>query len=396
MGWNIIRQIYRFHDVWVLTEAHDRESIEQGVAEEDMGNIHFSYFSLYSWLRPLLRIQGGHQLYYQIWQIRAYFAARKLHKKTNFDLFHHVTYANDWGASYIGALLPVPYVRGPGGGAHRTPKGLESEYSFRGRLWETARGIGQWVLRHDPFLVRGQNRARAILLCNRESLEHARERWESKIHAFPVAGISDKDLLVSTPSNILGEKFSVISAGSLIKVKGFGLAIKAFNQFAKRFPKSELTIVGSGPEELRLRKLVNDLGLGKQVHFFKWMPRQQLLSYMARHHAFLYPGIRDGGATVVVEAMAVGLPVICLDTGGPGMHVTYDSGIKIAPSSESATVDELSGALERLCENPELCSRMGVAARERAISEYHWDRLGEWLMTIYQEAVLVKDNAQVR
>ena len=86
-----------------------------------------------------------------------------------FDAFHHVTYANDWMASYIGALLPVPYIRGPGGGAHRTPKGFEEEYQLGGRVWEKVRVAGQWIFRHDPAFLIGQNRASAILVCHDES-----------------------------------------------------------------------------------------------------------------------------------------------------------------------------------------------------------------------------------
>src|SRR5260370_28570115 len=74
-------------------------------------------------------IQGGIQIYAYVWQVKAYFVARRLHRRFPFDIFHHITYANDWMASFIGALLPVPYVRGPGGGAHRTPRELLQEYT---------------------------------------------------------------------------------------------------------------------------------------------------------------------------------------------------------------------------------------------------------------------------
>ena len=167
LGWNMLQQIARFNEVWALTQAQDRASIEQAVADESITNISFHYVALPRWLQPMLRIQGAHQLYYYLWQIKAYFAARSLHRRFTFQLFHHLTYANDWMASFIGAFLPVPYVRGPGGGAHRTPRGFETEYSLLGRLWEKARAPGQWMFRRDPVYRLGQKRAKAILLCNR-------------------------------------------------------------------------------------------------------------------------------------------------------------------------------------------------------------------------------------
>ena len=170
LGWNLLKQITRHHEVWSLTNTEDRASIEQALKEEQNPNLKFSYVGLPRWLHPLLKVQGGHQFYYFLWQIRAYFESRRLHRQQSFELFHHITYANDWMASYIGALLPVPYVRGPGGGAHKTPRGLASEYRVGGRLWEWVRTCGQWLSRHDPVFLRGQSRASALLLCTHESL----------------------------------------------------------------------------------------------------------------------------------------------------------------------------------------------------------------------------------
>ena len=170
LGWNLIQQIAQTHEVWALTQAVDRPNIEQGLSDHPVEGLHFHYVGLPQWLGPLLKFQGGHQLYYYLWQIKAYLSARKLHQKLGFDLFHHITYANDWMVSFIGALLPIPYVRGPGGGAHRTPKGLEHEYPLGGRLWEKVRTVGQWLFRHDPLFIMGQSRAGAILVCNRDSV----------------------------------------------------------------------------------------------------------------------------------------------------------------------------------------------------------------------------------
>jgi len=186
LGWNLLLQIARYHEVWALTQTADRSSLEQGLAEHSISNIHFRYVDLPSWLSPLLRFPGGHQFYYHLWQLRAYFVAKKLHKEQRFELFHHITYANDWLASFIGAFLPVPYIRGPGGGAQQSPKGFEGEYTFKGRMWERGRALGQWVFRRDPFFIRGRNRASAILLCNKESISGVPAACSHKTHLFKI------------------------------------------------------------------------------------------------------------------------------------------------------------------------------------------------------------------
>ena len=84
-----------------------------------------------------------------------------------------------------------------------------------------------------------------------------------------------------------------------------------------------------------------------------------------------------------IEGRAAGKPVVCLDIGGPGMHVTDECGIKITPKSPEETVRELAEALERLYLDKELRLRLGKAAQKRAKEMYHWDQLGERLTGIY-------------
>ena len=392
LGWNILNQIARYHDVWALTQEADRANVEQSPVGSFSSNIHFEYVSLPSFLNPLLRIQGGHQIYYYFWQLKASFVAKKLNKERGFDLFHHVTYGNDWMASFIGARVPIPYVRGPGGGAHRTPRSLQTEYPLGGRIWEKVRSIGQWLFRHDPFFIIGHNRASAILLCNRDAVDSLARKWTHKAHLFPVSGVSTDDLSSLAEVRPTNDKFNVVSAGSLIRVKGFGLTIKSFKEFSDSHPDSQLTIYGSGPEEPRLRELVQQAQLQDKVELAGAVPRDVLLNQIASCDVFLFPSLRDGGGTVVIEAMSVGTPVVCLDIGGPGMHITNDCGIKVAPSSPEETIHGLAEALERLYLDREMGCRMGHAARERAAQVYHWDKLGDRLNEIYQATLDARSN----
>jgi glycosyltransferase involved in cell wall biosynthesis len=189
--------------------------------------------------------------------------------------------------------------------------------------------------------------------------------------------------LPTTEKSRTGE-FNVLAAGSLIRVKGFGLAVKAFKLFADKHPDSKLTIAGEGPEERRIRRLIHRSHLENVVQMVGAVPRRDLLSMMASSDALLFPSLRDGGGTVVIEAMSVAKPVICVDIGGPGLHITEDCGIKIAPTSSQETAQNLADALERLYLDEGLRTRLGEAGRQRVRELYHWDRLGERLMEIYQ------------
>jgi glycosyltransferase involved in cell wall biosynthesis len=400
LGWSLVRQLARFHDVWALTATSNRAGIEAELQRQPVSNLRFHYVDLRGWARPLLRFPGGLQLYAYIWQLRVYFAARKLHRELNFDAFHHVTFANDWMASFIGALLPVPFLRGPCGGAHRTPDEFLREFSFGALFWERFRSFGQWVLRHDPFFVLGQRRAAAILVCNREAAEAIPVPLRHKVKMFPVNGISPEDLRILGGETGQTERgvepiparktspptsFEVLYAGKLLGLKGISLAVRAFALFAERHSDARFSIVGDGPERARLEFLIQRLKVGYCVDVNRWMPRAEVLSLMRDCDVFLFPSLRDGGGAVVVEAMAAGKPVVCMDIAGPGMHITEECGIKIPARSPHETVQLMALALERLYQDRELCCRMGQAARSRADHVYAWDRLGERLQKIYEE-----------
>jgi glycosyltransferase involved in cell wall biosynthesis len=417
LGWSMVKQLARFHDVWVLTATSNRVGIEAEKEQRPVPYITFCYVDLPAFARPLLRFPGGVQLYAYFWQVRAYFAARKLHQQVKFDVFHHVTFANDWMASYVGALLPVPYLRGPGGGSHRTPPAFLREYTFSARMWERFRVFGQWVLRHDPIFMIGQRRAKALLLCNREAAEAVPKRFKNKVQLFPVNGFSDEDLRIISagttsgaaqgsqagvePPGVRTEQaqagsaeaasvrrgLEVLSAGKLLGLKAFPLAIRAFARFAEHHADARFTIVGEGPERPRLEQLIRELGMEKQVRLTRWAPRHELLAMMRQCDVFLFPSLRDGGGAVVVEAMAAGRPVICMDLAGPGLHITPECGIKVTARSPREAIELMAQALETLHKDEELRLKMGHGGRLRAEQNYSWAHLGERLLKIYQEAL---------
>jgi glycosyltransferase involved in cell wall biosynthesis len=386
MAWNVIRRLGRACDIWVITCDENRSAIEERLRKEPVPGVEFHFVGLPRWMNPLLGSMGSLHIYAYLWQWAAYFAARRLHRQIRFDLAHHLTYTNDWMASVIGALLPVPYIRGPGGGAHRVPRPFLRQFSFRARFAEHCRSFGQWVFRHDPFFLLGQSRAKIIFACNHEAEQGVARRWRHKVRLLSVNGISADELAPPYPY-VRGEKFRVLSAGRLIPLKGFDLALRAFKVFAEKCPSAEFTIVGDGPELTVLQKLIRDLGLEGRVYIEKWMPRGQLLAAMRDCAVFVFLSLRDGGGLVVIEAMAGGRPVVCLGLGGPGLHVVEGSGIKIPAHSPEQVIAETAVALELLVKDNDLCERLGRGARQRAAEVYDWDHLAERLLKIYEEVL---------
>jgi glycosyltransferase involved in cell wall biosynthesis len=246
--------------------------------------------------------------------------------------------------------------------------------------------------------VRSQRRAGVILLCNREAADAVPKFLRNKVQLFPVNGISADDLQIiggegasaeATPSPQVstGRSFDVLYAGKLLGLKGVALGIRGFALFAQRHSDVRFSLVGDGPERPRLEGLIRELGVENCVFLKKWMPRSELLVVMRASDLFLFPSLRDGGGAVVVEAMAAGKPIVCMDLAGPGLHVTENCGIKITPETPDQTAMGIADALERLYQDRDLLARMGKAARRRVEEAYVLDKLGERLLGIYENVL---------
>lgn len=386
LGWNVVRQLCRFHDVTVLTRAYNKQALENGLRERGL-EATCLYVTLPRALAPLLRHYLGFSLYYLFWQLKSFVLARRLARERPFDVFHQVTFANDWMPSFIGAYLRMPFIWGPLGGAHRTPAALLPELGPRFRRKELVREALKDLWRATPFRRRGLERAAAILVCNRET-ETALSAVRPKLRFFPVNGIDAEELPPAPQTGEATERgFRVLFAGRLDPIKGLKLGVRAFAKFCRTGPDATFEIVGSGEAEAEVRELIRRLGADDRIRLVPWMARDELMRRLRSSDVLLFPSFRDGGGAVVVEAMACAKPVICLDTGGPAFHVREPWGIKVPPADPESVVDGLAAALARLAGDRALRESLGRAGRERVLSYYLWDKLGDRLAAIYGEVL---------
>jgi glycosyltransferase involved in cell wall biosynthesis len=107
----------------------------------------------------------------------------------------------------------------------------------------------------------------------------------------------------------------VLSAGRLAKVKDFPTLIRAFARLRSQRP-ARLLVLGKGPEQPRLERLVRELGVGADVRFAGWI--DNVHSYLRHASLFALSSTREGFCNVLLEALASGCPVVVTDCpGGP-------------------------------------------------------------------------------
>ena len=390
VGWQWVHQIARFHETWVITRANNRLLIEEGLKKEPNKNLHFVYIDLPAWASFWKKGNRGVHLYYQIWQILSGLQGRKLHREIAFDIVQHVTFVNDWIGSGA-SLVPVSFVWGPIGSHPFVSIKYKDFIGSREYITGLARLLLRLSARYrDPLYRRCVSKSERILVANRECIKRLPAAARNKALIWAQNSASLNDLAIPKKHDL---PLNVISVGRLVGFKGFRLAIKAFASHLQLYPESRLTILGDGKQRHELEQLACALGIERSITFAGQVARSAVLSAMNSGKVFLFPSF-EGAGMVVIEAMAKGLPVVCLDFGGPGEYVTENCGIKVPLSEPVEVIKGLSNALSKLASNKELYERLSVGAIERVKENYLWDRVGDKLNSIYQEIFkATKDKA---
>jgi glycosyltransferase involved in cell wall biosynthesis len=325
-------------DTCIITRANNAEAIAQGLSEAgDRNRPAFVYVDLPNWARFWKRGKRGTRAYYLLWQIAALVTARRLRRERDFTVVWHLTLANLW----MGSLAPLAggrFVLGPVGGGVSPPLVLLPTLGTRGIAYESVRAVARTVARYlNPLARLAWGRAELVLAQNPESRDWIPRRYQHKTVVFQNALVPGS----STPRRPRdGGRPTLLFAGRLLPWKGGFLALRAL----KLLPEWQLIICGTGPDETRLRRLAKRWGLLHRTEFRGWVPRRELARAMREEaDVFLFPSLHDDSPLVVAEATAAGLPVVCLDRGGPpllgGHPVTIGSPRRTAEALASAVLE---------------------------------------------------------
>ena len=343
VGWTWARMLTGFAEVWVVTLPMDADRAD---FERRLGTGSGARPDAFRRGRrarlaapiPVLRDPGRfHRLKYVAWQFAALRVARRLHRKRSFDVAWHVTWANAWLGS-TAALLGVPFVFGPVGGGVEPPWRLARFLGLRGLLSEIQRTTVRWLARRiNPLALISWRRAALILVQNPETMQWLPRRYRDKYVLFPNAILEQAPL--PRPDRPPGGR-TALYAGRLIPLKGVPLALEAI----AILPSWRLVILGDGPEEGRLRREAQRLRIADRVEFRGMQTRDEVMRVMREEaDVLVFPSFHDEGSFAVVEAVASGLPVVCLDRGGPPTL----GGVAVPIGSPRQTVRRMAAAIAR-------------------------------------------------
>jgi glycosyltransferase involved in cell wall biosynthesis len=180
----------------------------------------------------------------------------------------------------------------------------------------------------------------------------------------------------------LRERGPVIGALTLLRPgKGLETLLAAAPSLLERHPDAQLAIVGEGPDLEALREQARALGVAGAVHFLG--PTSDPIGALRGMQVFVHPSWAEAFPYVILEAMALGLPIVASDVGGIGEAIVQgESGLLTPPRSEQA----LARALIELLSDRDRAARLGQGALERA-TRFTREAMIERLSSVYAEVL---------
>jgi glycosyltransferase involved in cell wall biosynthesis len=233
----------------------------------------------------------------------------------------------------------------------------------------------------QPRVRRSLKAARAIYVSNQTTLNFLPASCHERCMIVPPNALREQPATppVRPPRN--GAPLNLLFVGNCVATRSIPLLLEAL----ERVPTLpwRLFVVGKGPALDDWKKVATAKGMGEKVTFTGSVPRGELTKYYTQADVFAFPALRDSGGSGLLEAMSLGLPVVCCDWGGPAEMVDESSGIKISVRTPEETIRGFATAFERLHAEPSWREALGLAAFERVKQTFSWDHKREVLESTY-------------
>ena len=384
VGWRWAKGLAERGNLQVLTRESNRAAIERAITalppDDPLKSVTFHYHDLSKpWLWAKRR--GLPTLaYYALWQ---WSVARRFGAIADeSDVVHHLTFCTLLCPGFW-RLKRAAFVLGPVGAPQVNPHYFPL---FGDRAWiQKLRG---WILVRFlglPWLRRLLQSAAAVVPANSET------RYFLIAHGIPA-----REVILDTgapevpePTRHEGKVGAIrlMYAGQLERRKGVELALRALARATVYGGcDGHLDIFGQGPDRKRLAALAAELGIADRVSFHGAVPQAELMRNFQQADAFLFTSVRDTSGGVNLEAMAHGLPVICIAHQGVG-DITDESCAERVPAGPiEETIGKIAQAIIRLANDPARRAAMGEAAAKRAREKFSWDEKFDRMCGHYREA----------
>jgi glycosyltransferase involved in cell wall biosynthesis len=301
-----------------------------------------------------------------------------------YDIVHRVTPLSPTLPSTMAARCAgagVPFVVGPLNGGVPWPRWFDRERRLEKEWLSYVRGVHRLAPGHRGML----RHASALVVGSSDVLRQIPHQYRRKCVYIPENGVD----MANFPGPNVRERsgpLHIVFAGRLVPYKGADMLIEAAAPFVQA-GSVMVSVIGDGPERPRLERMVAELKLQEGVRLFGWVNQSDVATRMADADLFVFPSIREFGGAVVLEAMAMGVPPVVVDYGGPGDLVTLDVGFKVPVGPREEIVTSVRGVIDRVLKDRSVLKEMGQRGRDRIQRLFTWEAKAAQTRRIYESVL---------
>ncbi len=225
------------------------------------------------------------------------------------------------------------------------------------------------------------------------------ERWKTKLMELGCReekivvqhmGVDCSKFAYRERKLVKGEPVVIVTTARLVEKKGVEYGIRAVANVSKKYPHICYRIIGDGPLRDPLLGLVHTLNAQEHIQILGWKNEDEVRELLDQAHLLLAPSVtalsgdQEGIPVVLMEAMAMGLPVVSTQHSGIPELVENDVAGLLVPERD---VEALTAALEQLIAQPEGWSEMGFAGRKYVEQEFDNTTQNDRLTTLYERCI---------
>ena len=402
VGWNIVSRLGAYHDVVVLCSPviYDfygfgknknlRQEIESFAAHNGLPDgLQFVFVDPPVLSRLLHREsfplrQTLCYIGYASWQRAAYRVAIGLHRQCPFDLVHQLNITGFREPGYLWQL-GCPFVWGPITGGQTMPWSFLKQFSARDFLYYAGRNVANSMQILTKERPRAAARAsRHIWVVSESERKIVCEVWGCRAEKMLETGT---DIIEGASPRHYDPKrpLRVCWSGLHIGKKALPLLLHAIDGCQSPL-RVELSVLGEGQETGRWQFLARSLKSKLSVKWLGRLEHSAAIAEMNKADVFVLSSVQEATSTVVMEALSLGLPVLCHDACGMRQAVTPECGIKVPLIDPQTSIAGFAAALDRLLLHPEDVFRLSQGALQRA-KELTWDAKVAQILATYEQVL---------
>lgn len=374
VGWHWVLEMSKYFEIWVLTRKSNKSSIEAWIKDNPtFSNINFIYFDLPYYLRFWKKGLRGVRIYYNIWQLCTNSIVKNTMQENDIKIFHHLTYGNAlWTVSKYGQKQF--FVWGPTGGVDTIPFEFSKYYNFKGRLIEFVRRSVVSSLKFNTQYNKRCSNAN-LILCKTENFKsNIAPKYRDKAILFTDVAV-DKLILKESSTLENANVVKYITVGKLDPWRGFDLLIEAFAIAINVNPNIHLEIIGKGLDCKRLEKIIAEKSLQRYVDLVGEVSMNDYYKRMSESDVVVNAALKEGAVTTSFDSMAMGKPLICVDTKGYTRYFSNDYAIVIPQQNRINLINSLSDAVLKLTDSTE---RVKLGSKANNVgNKFSWDERGK-------------------